>query len=85
MLERVAIPFSRGSSRPRDRTYVSCIEGRFFTDEPLGKRLLQGMQVQSPVGELKSHILCSEAKQNKTKQNKKWGLSLFPLSLGWTE
>ena len=28
----VAISFSRGSSRPRDRTPVSCIAGRFFTD-----------------------------------------------------
>ena len=27
----VAIPFSRGSSQPRDRTQVSCIAGRFFT------------------------------------------------------
>ena len=31
ILEWVAIPFSRGSSRPRDRTRVSCIAGRFFT------------------------------------------------------
>ena len=30
-LEWVAIPFSRGSSRPRDQTQVSCIAGRFFT------------------------------------------------------
>ena len=30
-LEWVAIPFSRGSSPPRDRTRVSCIAGRFFT------------------------------------------------------
>ena len=33
-LEWVAIPFSRGSSRPRDWTHiswVSCISGRFFT------------------------------------------------------
>ena len=30
-LEWVAIPFSRESSRPRDRTQVSCIAGRFFT------------------------------------------------------
>ena len=28
---RVAIPFSRGSSQPRDRTQVSCIASRFFT------------------------------------------------------
>ena len=34
------IPFSRGSSRPRDWTWVSCIAGRFFTTEPLGKPLL---------------------------------------------
>ena len=26
----VAIPFSRGSSQPRDQTRVSCIVGRFF-------------------------------------------------------
>ena len=27
----VAIPFSRQTSQPRDRTQVSCIVGRFFT------------------------------------------------------
>ena len=31
ILEWVVIPFSRGSSWPRDRTPVSCIAGRFFT------------------------------------------------------
>ena len=31
ILERVAIPFSRGSSQPKDRIHVSCIAGRFFT------------------------------------------------------
>ena len=31
ILERVAIPFSRGSSPPRNQTWVSCIAGRFFT------------------------------------------------------
>ena len=30
MLEWVAIPFSEGSSQPRDWTWVSCITGRFF-------------------------------------------------------
>ena len=30
ILEWVAIPFSRGSSQPRDRTRVSCTAGRFF-------------------------------------------------------
>ena len=31
MLERVAFPFSRGSSQPRDQTQVSRIAGGFFT------------------------------------------------------
>ena len=32
ILEWVAISFSRGSSQPRDKTWVSCIAGRLFTD-----------------------------------------------------
>ena len=31
ILEWAAIPFSRGSSQPRDQTQVSHIAGRFFT------------------------------------------------------
>ena len=31
ILEWVAVPFSRGSSQPRDQTLVSSIAGRFFT------------------------------------------------------
>ena len=30
ILEWVAIPFSRGSSQPRDQTHISCTAGRFF-------------------------------------------------------
>ena len=33
ILEWVAISYLRESSRPRDRTCISCIAGRFFTDE----------------------------------------------------
>ena len=32
ILECIAISFSRGSSWPRNRMWVSCITGRFFTD-----------------------------------------------------
>ena len=39
ILEWVAISFSRGSSRPRDRTQVSHIADRLFTTEPPGKSL----------------------------------------------
>ena len=31
VLEWIAIPFSIGTSQPRDRTLVSCITGRSFT------------------------------------------------------
>jgi len=41
ILEWFAISFSRGSSRPRDQTSVSCMSpalaGGFFTTEPHGK------------------------------------------------
>ena len=30
ILEWIAMPFSRGSSQPRDQTQVPCIAGRFF-------------------------------------------------------
>ena len=42
ILEWVAMPSSRGSSHPRNWTWVSgnsCIAGRFFTTEPPGKPL----------------------------------------------
>ena len=31
ILEWVAMPSFRGSSRPRDQTQVSCVAGKFFT------------------------------------------------------
>ena len=37
ILEWVAISFSRGSSQPRDQTWVSCIADS-LSSEPLGKR-----------------------------------------------
>ena len=35
ILEQVAYPFSKGSSRPRNWTGVSCIAGGFFTNWPI--------------------------------------------------
>ena len=40
ILEWVAIPFSRGSSQPRDQIQVSCIAGRFFTIWATGEALI---------------------------------------------
>ena len=39
ILERVAISFSRGCSRPRNRTRVSCIAGRWFTNWAMSEAL----------------------------------------------
>ena len=39
-LEPVAISFSKGSSQPWDRTWVSCLAGGFFTTVPPGKPLV---------------------------------------------
>ena len=54
VLERVAISFSRGSSQPRDQTWVSCTAGRCFTfwatrEAPVEKNLpaMQETQVWS--------------------------------------
>ena len=38
ILEWIPMRFSRGSFPPRDRTWVSCTEGGFFTAEPPGKQ-----------------------------------------------
>ena len=40
ILEWVAIPFLKGSSKFRNRTEFSCTAGRFFTTEPPGKPTL---------------------------------------------
>ena len=37
ILEWIAMPSSRGSSRPRDQSSISCLTRRFFTTEPQGK------------------------------------------------
>jgi len=41
ILEWVAVPSSRESSQPRDRTQVSCIADRLFTTEPPGKPYIE--------------------------------------------
>ena len=39
-LEWVTVPFSRGSSQPRDWTLISCIVGRFFTSWATSEALI---------------------------------------------
>ena len=48
IVEWVAILFSRGSSRPRDRIQVSCIAGRFFTCWATKEAFASSMAFQFP-------------------------------------
>ena len=48
ILEQVAVPSSRGSSPPRERTHVSYSAGGFFTTELYGKVKVK-MKLLSPV------------------------------------
>ena len=49
VLEWIAIPFSRGTSQPRDWTLVSCLTGRFFTIWATGKSLILGKSLLSVI------------------------------------
>ena len=46
ILKGVAIPFSRQSSQPRNRTWVSCIAGVFLLSEPPEKPIHDSPQLQ---------------------------------------
>ena len=63
MVEWVAISFSRGSSWPRDRTQVSCIAGRLFTDWVMGEGQ-SNHYVQLTQGEGKLHLLKGRVSKN---------------------
>ena len=55
ILEWVAISSSRGSSRPRDWTCISCMVGGFFTTESPGKSAVK--QVLAPLDGLILYLL----------------------------
>ena len=46
VLEWVAIPFSSGSSQPRDLIQVSCIAGRFFTNSTTREAFLYKLHLK---------------------------------------
>ena len=52
ILAWVAIPFSRGSSQPRDRTQVSCIAGGFFTSWATREEALVASPLPFLIGDL---------------------------------
>ena len=61
-LEWVAISFSRGSSWPRDQTWVSCITGRFFTVWATGKpKLAEGLFICCCYLQLRNMLISNSA------------------------
>ena len=97
--EWIATPFSRGSSWPRDWTWVSCIAGGFFTVwAPRGAFLLEGSLLSyvvmvSAIGQDESAIcihisppsclFLPPTKGKSTETQWQWG-TLIPLLYRWT-
>ena len=48
-LEWIAIPFSRGSSQPRDWTWVSCMQAESLPSEPPGKPMKEIRSCQNNI------------------------------------
>ena len=59
ILEWVAISYSRGSSRPRDLTWISCIVIRFLTAESPGKPTLMRASCDPFIHLFKKYLLSS--------------------------
>ena len=67
ILEWVAYPFSRGSSRPRNWTRVSCTAGGFFTSELPGKGSISiwHLSARITLGHSGLMVCCGIKKKNK--------------------
>ena len=90
----VAMPSSRGSSWPRDRTCISCITGGFFTAEPPGKPL-RGSEVGLTLPHFSAYWshsfcldqrICQELGQKLTGLHiRRWVLQpcLWPRAMPW--
>ena len=59
ILECIAISFSKGTSRPRDRTLISCLAGRFFT---------VWVGINNPKIIMKSHMILNNQSNLQTKE-----------------
>ena len=67
ILEWVAMPYSRGSSQPRDQTHVSHVSyfaGRFLTAEPPGKPLYGWFEALKRDTEILFWIYCLQCTRN---------------------
>ena len=87
-LEWVAIPFSRGSSQPRDWTrisYISCTAGRFITTEPPGRPNSQHLCPPRKKREFIWEILTRQQALPRTTMSIGESKVLFSKSFQWPE
>ena len=92
ILEWVAIPFSRGSSWPRDRTHISCI-GRWILDCWARREAYQSHQVTLPPGDSKSvheeadqmFSSCSESSDLENSHGEAEGNTPYSEETSWNE
>ena len=70
ILQWVAIPFSRGSSWPRDWTWVSCISGRFFTVWAAREALFCNQRSHPIMQQLEKSPLAAAKTQSSQKKKK---------------
>ena len=54
ILQWVAVPFSRGSSQPRDQTQVSLIAGGFYTSLTTREALMKESDVPKIIHEIRN-------------------------------
>ena len=87
ILELIAISFSRESSRPRNRTWVSCIVGRFFTDWAMREALDSVLKNRDITLPTKVHIVkvmifpvaLYRCESWAIKKARHWGIDTFEL------
>ena len=82
-LEQVAFPFSRGSSQPRNWTWVSCIAGGFFTNWATSEAPIIWVCPISWLEPLKSEqfLLLEEGRNEAVKRWQVWGVGRTPPAL----
>ena len=78
-LEWVAMPSSRGSSRSREQTCISCIGSRFFTTSATWKALKLG----TPILLTAVNLACHGSMEESQKSTIEKFLSLPQLGLSW--
>ena len=87
ILECVAYPFSRGSSRPRNQTGVSCIVGRFFRKEQNHPALLTlpepVMQKATSLKKWSQRMQCNCEEKGHLLKRKKHKTRYFKKSASW--